>query len=284
LLEFPVVIKPRFAYEWRKKGVWEKVGERKAVLVDSFERFEKEYRKLAAVTSEVLVQEFIPGDDTDVVVCCCYIGRDGELLGHYTARKLIQSPPLLGTACIVELADIPELVDGSIRLLRAYGYAGMAEIEYKHDKRAGAYFLIEVNPRHWDQHELGTCAGINLTWSAYNDLTGRRLRPISPSYNRRKCRWIAERELALLLMRAAYRWIADLLRADHLSGSQARPEEIGKISLGDLVRLFSGRKIFAIFHRYDPIPGLLLCSHLIREIANSFPIFPSRSFSKAKSD
>jgi predicted ATP-grasp superfamily ATP-dependent carboligase len=270
------VIKPRFAYEWRKKGVWEKVGERKAVLVESFERFEEEYRKLA-VTSEVLIQEFVPGDDTDVVVCCCYIGRGGELLGHYTAKKLVQSPPLTGTACIVELADIPEVLDGSIKLLRACGYVGMAEIEYKHDRSTGTYFLIEVNPRHWDQHELGTCAGINLTWLAYSDMTGRPCRPASPIYKRRKCRWIAERELALHLLRRAYRRIASLGSG---SGSQARPEEAGKIGFRDFLRLLLGRKIFATFHLYDPVPGVLLCFDLAREIASYFGVLGGRSYSK----
>jgi len=41
-------------------------------------------------------------------------------------------------------------------LLRACGYAGLAEVELKRDSKTGAFQLIEVNPRHWDQHELGT--------------------------------------------------------------------------------------------------------------------------------
>ncbi len=161
----------------------------------------------------------------------------------------------------------------------------MAEIEYKYDRSTGCYFLIEVNPRHWDQHELGTCAGINLTWLAYNDIIGRPLSPKFPSYKGRKCRWIAERELTLLLMRSGYRRIANLLHAASHLWIQARTEETGKISVGEVVRLLSGRKIFAIFHRYDPIPGLLLCSHLAREIANSCAIFAGKSrYFKARRD
>jgi hypothetical protein len=41
--------------------------------------------------------------------------------------------------------------------------------------------LIEVNPRHWDQHALGLTCGVNLAWIAYRDLVlGDRIEPVVP--------------------------------------------------------------------------------------------------------
>src|SRR2546426_11582561 len=41
-LRFPVVVKPRFAYLWRRKGTWEAVGARKAFLVHSADELQRE--------------------------------------------------------------------------------------------------------------------------------------------------------------------------------------------------------------------------------------------------
>src|SRR4029453_13477376 len=57
-LQFPLVMKPRSAHEWRKKGVWQLVGARKAIMVESPAELEAEYRDLRSVSAEVLLQEF----------------------------------------------------------------------------------------------------------------------------------------------------------------------------------------------------------------------------------
>src|SRR5262249_15767041 len=98
-LTFPLVVKPRFAYQWGRKGAWEKVGGQKAILVDSVDQLLDIYAQLRLVQEEVLLQEYIAGVDSDIVVCCCYINKNGELLGYFTAKKLRQNPPLFGTGC-----------------------------------------------------------------------------------------------------------------------------------------------------------------------------------------
>ena len=118
------------------------------------------------------MQEYVPGEDSEIVVCCCYMDKHHDLIGHFTGRKLRQTPALTGTGSVVEATDVEPVITPSIRLLRAFGYSGLAEIEYKHDKATDTYMLIEINPRHWDQHELGTLVGVNLSWLAYADMVG----------------------------------------------------------------------------------------------------------------
>ncbi|HEV2991800.1 MAG TPA: hypothetical protein VG759_25415, partial [Candidatus Angelobacter sp.] len=58
---FPCVVKPVSAHLWHGGNRWETVGCRKAFRVDSPETLQQEYQQVAAVSPEVLVQEWIPG-------------------------------------------------------------------------------------------------------------------------------------------------------------------------------------------------------------------------------
>jgi predicted ATP-grasp superfamily ATP-dependent carboligase len=265
-LRMPVVLKPRSAHLWRQRGVWDAVGHRKAILAESVDAALREYETLASVSPEVLVQEFVAGDDTDIVVCCCYIDRNGRCLGYFTGRKLLQNPPLFGTGCVVETLPVPDVVDPSLRLLRACGYAGLAEVEYKRDAKTGAYVLIEVNPRHWDQHELGCSVGVNLTRIAYGDVIGETAAPVSPSYpDTRAPRWIAEREAIDLIAQRASRRLAALRgqsRAKNVFG-------VAAAALGDLRNVFRRPWRLGVVDWRDPVPGIILFARLAKELSRA---------------
>lgn len=240
---FPIVVKPRYAWQWRRKGAWEKVGARKAFVVHTAQQLQDEYCQLSTVQSEVILQEFIPGHDSDIVVCCCYVSRKKEMAGYFTARKLVQSPALFGTGCLVETDDISELVATTEKLLSVCNYTGIAEVEYKVNKRSHKYYLIEVNPRHWDQHELGTKVGINLSWIAYNDIAlGSRIYS-KPSYNGR-ITWVAEKEF--------------LFETLHRFSRRKQPPNV--------FQLFLKKKyLFGTFRIADPQPGFYLLKNFLIE-------------------
>jgi D-aspartate ligase len=270
MLQFPLVVKPRFAYQWRRKGAWEKVGAQKAILVDSVDQLRDIYLQLQFVQGEVLLQEYIAGADSDIVVCCCYINQNGELLGYFTAKKLRQNPPHFGTGCAVEAMHIPEIVAPSVQLLRACEYAGLAEIEFKYDRSANTFFLIEINPRHWDQHELGNLVGINLTQVALQDLLGDHPNPQVPTYRESiPCKWIAERELFLLLMRNAYLEIAKIQEADSAMSLRIIRKycHVLKNTSKELRGLLRGQKVFSVFHPRDPLPGMFASFQVLREFS-----------------
>ena len=225
-----------------------------------------EYRHLAIVSAEILVQEYVPGEDSDIVVCCCYIDERGQLLGHFTGRKLRQSPPLFGTGCLLEAASVPEIVSLSQRLLQGSGYSGIAEVEFKRDPASGRYMLIEVNTRHWDQHQLGTLVGVNLTWIAYQKATGRKPEPCAPKYGRieRAPRWIAEREALFLIVRNA---VVEVSGSTKNAVSPFSMFRIALITLIELNRLIRRPFLFSTLSSREPISGMLYCSRLMRELA-----------------
>lgn len=260
-MRFPVIMKPRFAYQWRMDGIWTRVGAQKAIIVESPEMLLEQYGGIAEAVREILVQEYIAGEDCDVVVCCAYIDERGEMLGHFTARKLRQDPPLVGTGCAVEAIEIAAIVEPTRRLLRAFNYAGMAEVEYKYDRTTDTYALIEINPRHWDQHELGQLVGVNLSLVAYRHLTGLAQTPQLPAYPPGARRiWIAERELIIGLLRHVKRE----LRNPRLSLS-------GKLrALASAARefsfLLSGHTVFSVAKFGDPLLGLRWSAAIVRDV------------------
>ena len=267
VLRFPVVVKPRFAHQWRAKGAWQTVGARKAFLVGDADQLRREYRQLSTIGPEILIQEYISGEDTDIVVCAGYVNEQHDLVAYFTAKKLRQSPPLFGTGCVVEALDVPAIVPITRRLLRVCRYTGLAEVEFKHDQSSGTYSLIEVNPRHWDQHELGTMAGINLSWVAYQESIGQNASPQVPNYSGgTQYKWIAESEMLMLLLRNAYTRI-------HVNPNASLPSKLAgylsavRASRAEACLLLRGRRIYATFHSRDPVPGLLLCLRTLRDIA-----------------
>jgi predicted ATP-grasp superfamily ATP-dependent carboligase len=262
-LRFPLIVKPRFAYQWRRKGVWHEVGAQKAIIVETEEGLLAICRRLENVKDEVLLQEYVPGDDRDIVVFCCYIDGDGKIVGYFTARKLRQNPPLIGTGSVVEAIEVLPVIEPSVQLLRDLSYSGLAEIEYKHDKTSDTYFLIEINPRHWDQHELGSLVGVNLTWLAYCDLIGRQQSPVRPVYaTGAKYKWIAETELAYGIARKVRADLRSPSGPPHLA---TRCLTAFKGAYGEARSLLSGRRIFAMCSLRDPMPGILTCVGLLRD-------------------
>ena len=247
--------------------MWEAVGARKAFLVESAEELRAEYLRISSISPEIMLQQYVYGADSDVAVCCCFINAKQEMAAYFTARKLRQNPPLFGTGCAVETVNVPEIVPLAKRLLQGSGYCGIAEVEFKRDSRAGKWFLIEVNPRHWDQHEIGTHIGVNLSWIAYQDMIGRPCSPQVPLKTAAQFRWIAETEALMLALRNAY---LQLQRDSLLSGSMKRWLAVRiravKTFFLEIGFLLKGRTVFAILHRRDPLPGILLFLRTGREL------------------
>ena len=228
---YPCVVKPVRSADWRGGHNWEKVGGRKAFLVQNVIELEKEYAQIASVTPELLIQEWIPGRPDQIVILGGYVGEGADPLAYFTARKLIQSPEDFGTGCIVESVDLPRLLEPTIRLWRALKYRGMAEVEYKRDARTDEYKLIEINTRHWDWHRLGMASGVNVSWAAYCDLAGISISKKNPPILSAK--WIAEDATLLYLLRGVYH---------------------REIRLRSLQKDFSGRRLYGIFAWNDPLP------------------------------
>ena len=206
-MQYPVVVKPLYARDWRRPGIWEAVGHQKAAIIENNDELCRFYAAIEATAPDVSVQEYIPGPDSNLVIFGSYCRSGGEVRAFFTGRKLLQDPPLKGTGLIVEGVPIPEIVPHSVALLRALRFSGISEIEFKIHERTKVPYLIEINPRHWDQHYLGTACGVNLTLEMYRDLIvppanaeSTAERP-PPKQTADVVRWVAEQDLFFHVLR-----------------------------------------------------------------------------------
>ena len=203
-LTFPVILKPVESHDWRAPAIAELIGYgTKIVHCHDRDGLLAHYDKIAAVTRsaspgpgpKLIIQEFIPGDDDNLVYACFYVSREGEPLGLFAGRKCRVLPPGSGSASYVESMADPALTDVTLKLLRAVGYRGLGGVEFKRDPRDGVYKLIEFNVRFglWDA--LGARCGVNLAYMAYRDALGL---PVEPRLSHRTgVKWVSiERDLS----------------------------------------------------------------------------------------
>ena len=159
--------------------------------------------------------------------------------GGFNAQKLVQTPPGFGTGCIVQSSDRPELFDRTTRLLQSIGFTGIAEVEYKWDATEKEYKLIEINPRPWDQHRLGTACGVDLVHLAYCDHAGIPVPAVHAQFTAQK--WIAEDALLMTMLRLLWR------------------REPG---IRSLLRQTRGKKQYGIWSANDPMPFIAYVARL----------------------
>lgn len=230
---FPAVLKPVVAARWRRAGAWEAAGQRKGTRVSRSADLLEAYRRIAAHEAEALVQEWVPGAEDQFYVYGTYFDRQGRHVAGFTARKLLQYPPEFGLGCLVRSAQDSDVETLSVRLLESLDFRGIAEVEWKRNASTGELSLIEINPRHWDQHELGTRCGVNLTYLAYRDLCG--MDPIAVRKTGRASYWIGEQGI----------WGA---LKDDVKHHRAR-------TLRLLTSALFAPKVFALWSWRDPAPA-----------------------------
>ena len=140
----------------------------------------------------VMVQECIPGGFETLVTAAVALGRDGEIVDAFAARKRFEYPEPFGDGLIVELIKDPGVIDPAVELLRALDFWGMCDVEFKLDARDGRLCLLDANPRPWLWLGLGTRNGHHLALAAYNAACGAEIPPrVAP--RARRFRWVSPR-------------------------------------------------------------------------------------------
>jgi D-aspartate ligase len=167
---YPCVIKPRHSHRY-----FQRFGSKMA-LAQTYDQLIDAWTKANELGLEVLVQEFVPGDDTHGVNYNAYYW-DGRPVAECTAQKLRLSPPRIGFPRAVVSREIPEVIEPGRRLLQGMGFYGFANVEFKKDARDGTYKLMEVNGRYNNSGLLSVRAGVNFPWIMYRHLVEGELPP-----------------------------------------------------------------------------------------------------------
>jgi len=226
-LRFPCLIKPGLGHLFFRKYDF------KMIEVDTFPELSRHYRRLTDDFTHddfhLTISEIIPGPDSErMVQYVSYLDRSGERLASMTSRKIRQDPPRYGQGRVVISERIGGLDDMSVALLKALGYYGFSEIEWKYDVKDRTYKLIEINPRFIFYIGLCTACGINFPYMQYLDL-------------------VEHRKIGAAAYRSGVYWIH--LYKDVLHTLLHHRME--RISLRQYVAPYLSKKTFAVLDRRD---------------------------------
>ncbi len=112
----------------------------------------------------MIIQDFVPGDDTSMRVMTCYSDRNGAVklmcLGHVLLEE--HSPHGIGNHAVILNEINRSLSEKLRRFLEAVNYVGFSNFDIKLDPRDGNFKVFEINVRQGRSNYYVTGAGYNL--------------------------------------------------------------------------------------------------------------------------
>ena len=142
----------------------------RAVRVNTLERAESEARRMLARADRLVVQEWVDGADSDIYFTLFACDATGKVVAMFSGRKLVCDPPAVGNTavCVAAPTVAAELGDLSRQFIARVGYKGIGSLEFKFNRRANKFIIIEptVGRTDW-QEEIATLCGANIPLMAY---------------------------------------------------------------------------------------------------------------------
>ncbi len=163
-IEPPYILKPRSPGALR-------YGTKKVVLTKSKDELKQAFRMLSQWESGVVLQEWIPGADKNLVFALYYFDKNSNPLGRFIGRKIRQHIPYCGSGCSAEPWKDDFVSEYGLRFFREIGYTGFGAIEFKISDRDGKYYLIEPSigrPEHF--FALAEANNVNLSYVGYRHM------------------------------------------------------------------------------------------------------------------
>ena len=166
-ISFPSMIKPA-----RIQDVKHLMAGRKGWIVKNQSNFDKVLPRIPQETGTLLIQEIVPGPESNITLWCGYIDEAGQVRQRFTARKLRQYPAGFGSASLVQSETCLETAGIAEALLSKLGYRGIAAAEFKRHPETRELKIIEVNPRPSLWFSITTTAGVPLIETAIAEANG----------------------------------------------------------------------------------------------------------------
>jgi len=186
-IAYPCMIKPS-----RIQDVKHLMSGRKGWILKNPSDFDRCLPNIPVEAGALIMQEIVPGPESNITLWCGYIDRSGKVRQRFTARKLRQYPPGFGSASLVQSEVCTETAYVAERLLCGLGYHGIAAAEFKRHPKTGELKIIEVNPRPSLWFSVTTTAGVHLVRTAVTEATGEAMQPATPQRNNIRWRYVAK--------------------------------------------------------------------------------------------
>jgi len=160
---FPVIVKPSNGVRY-----WqcEFETQKKVYKLDNRDELNRVIGQIydAGYDDRLIIQDFIPGDDSHLRVMICYSGRDKKVRLMSLAHVMLEehTPHGLGNTAVLMNEYNPELSEMLRQFLDGIGYTGYSTFDIKYDQRDRKYKVLEINLRQGRSNYYVTAAGNNL--------------------------------------------------------------------------------------------------------------------------
>lgn len=187
--EGPFIVKPANGIEyWRHPFATQK----KVYKADSREELESILADIygAGYRDSIIIQDFIPGDDTFMRVLTNYSDKQGQVkmmcLGHVLLEE--HTPHGIGNHAVI-ITEHNEQVEAQFKqLLESMGYIGFSNFDIKYDTRDGKYKVFEINTRQGRSNFYVTGAGANVAKCLVEDYVEDK--PLTEHFVRNRHLWL----------------------------------------------------------------------------------------------
>lgn len=160
-ISYPFIIKPRVGY-----------GSIGFHVIRTEEDLRGVFETSVEAHGDMLVQEYIP--QTDIQYKCeVFIDREGEVKSAVVFDKTRWYPIDGGSTCCSASVKRLDIVDSSVKLLKAIGWRGYGDVDLIQDPRDRVAKIMEINPRITASVKVCFAAGVDFARQIVEYETGR---------------------------------------------------------------------------------------------------------------
>lgn len=179
-IAFPLIAKAASSADYQEI---EFEGKQKVFEIDSQPELDALWVSLrqAGFRGRFIVQELIPGDDTQMRSITAYVDSGGSITLLCSAHVLLEehTPSGIGNPAAMITRRFDDMLDQARTLLQETDYVGFANFDIKVDPRDGSHRFLEVNPRIGRNNYYVTAAGANpMRFLIEDRVYGRAVEPV----------------------------------------------------------------------------------------------------------
>ena len=172
-LVFPLIVKPSDSITYQAHPF---PGREKVYCVDDYEQLQRVVTLIydGPYQGELVLQRFIPGGDEVMRVVNIYLDEDARPLVSLSGQIVLADPAphAIGNYAAIVPEVNPQLIEQAVHFLRAIGYRGCANMDFKFDRSSGEFNLFEINVRPGRTNYFTTINDCSLAQALVTDLIG----------------------------------------------------------------------------------------------------------------